>query len=104
MASERQEKDWWQTCTFFGAFIELRYGDSENIPVGDERIAHDLYCLCGSIDGDGMNCLLGQPQKKRSAMCRSARKLGLVRLAENAEEAAAALRKSQLSRNRKQDR
>jgi hypothetical protein len=96
------ERELEETCTWLGTFIETRY-DPEHIPAGDERLFYHVYCLCGMIDSDGMDCLLAQPEADRRALYRSARKLKLTKLVENAQAAAAALRRAGLSLKRKTD-
>jgi hypothetical protein len=98
--SEREVEE---TCTFFGTFVETRYDEPKNIPVGDERLLYHVYCLCGMIDGDGMDCLLAQPESERRSLYRSARKLGLTKLVDNAHAATAALRRAGVSLKRKSD-
>ena len=92
-----------ETCTFFCTFIETRY-DPKSLPAGDEKLLYHVYCLCGMIDGDGMGSLLAQPVGQRRALYRSARKLGLTNLVENARKAAVALHRAGLSLGRKRDR
>src|SRR5437762_7016809 len=98
----QSEEELVETCTFFGTFIETRY-DPKNIPEGDERLFYHAYCLCGLIDSDGMDCLLAQPQSEKRAIYKSAGKLGLTKLAKNAQAADAALQRASLSLKRKRD-
>ena len=94
---KRRQKDWSETCTFFGTFIEWRHrGVPDKVPKGDEGAFYDAYYFCLSIDCDGMRAALGLPEGQKRRIFRTLRKLGLSKLVENTKEAAAAFRKSGL--------
>ena len=106
MAAKRKresQEEIWETCNFFGSFIETRH-DPRHIPPGDEKTVYGVHCFCGLIDSDGMISLLQQPLADRLSMYRSARKVGVTGLVEMAKGAAAAVKKAGLSPKQREHR